>query len=66
MQDDAHRVHEFRFEGFYSHLLAHCQVVLIDHLDCDMDRFTSLLEFDAHLVDTIDDALAPLFNLEQL
>ena len=56
-------MHKLHFESLRSHVLAHLQVVLVDHLNRDVNSLTSLLKLHAHLIDTINDALAALlFN----
>ena len=60
MQNDSCCVHEFGFKSFGAHFLAGGQVVLIDHFYRDVDGLPCLSELDAHLVDSVNNALASL------
>ena len=55
-------MHEF----FSVHLtwcdLSHAQIVLVNDLNGNVNSFARLLEFDSHLVNAIDDALAALYE----
>lgn len=53
-------MHHFYLESFLRQLLAHSEVILIDHLNGNMNRLPRLLKLYAHLVNSVYDPLAPL------
>ena len=53
-------MHHLDLEGLLRQLLAHGEVVLVDHFNRDVDCLSGLLKLYAHFVDAVDDALAPL------
>ena len=60
VQNHSLRVHQLQFKGFFCHLLANCEVVLINYLDRDMDCLTCLSKLDTHFVHSIYDSFATL------
>ena len=60
VQNYGARLHQLQFELAHGGFLACAQVVMIDHLNCHVDRLSGLSELDAHFVDSIDNPFAPL------
>jgi len=60
VEDHGRRMHQFYFEGFRVHFLAHRQEVVVHNLYRNVDRLAGLAELHTHLVDTIDDSFSTL------
>lgn len=63
VQNHCAGVQQLCLKCLYCHLLTHFEIVVVDDLDGDVDGLPGLSELDAHLVDTVDDALAALFTV---
>ena len=66
MQNDSSWHHQLRLVCLGSHLLTLTQIEAIYHLYGDVDRFTCLSKFNAHLVDAIYDSFSTLNTTKRL